>query len=69
MTLSATPSIGPFNVGSKQNCYWDKGGLSCARPAFCGKCPAEICEDHFRVFCAIGDKGNGPAENVGMCAW
>lgn len=68
MTLAATPSIGPFNVGNKRDCYWNNDGISCDRTAFCGKCPVETRKGSFEMFCSNMGR-SGPMENVGICAW
>lgn len=67
-SLKTTPTIGPFRVSNK-DCHWAPGGLSCAKTAFCGKCADGSCDGSYQVFCAVGERGSGPVETVGTCAW
>lgn len=81
-TITATPTIGPFEVDGKKDCYWnpDNGDLSCVKKGFCEKCVNGQCggehqamaiHDHGnpQVFCEYSSKGAGAAETAGVCAW
>lgn len=80
-SLTATPTIGPFKIDDKEDCYWDpnNGDLSCLKKTdFCGKCANGVCGGQHQpianhldmaVYCEYSTDGIGSAKTAGVCAW